>query len=302
MTEQAFKSGFVTLIGRPNVGKSTLINRLLQQKVAAVSPRPQTTRRRQLGILTTDEYQIIFMDTPGIHKGKDRLDEYMNSTAQETILDADIAAWIVDASTEPQSEDLMIADILKSMPRLPTLVLLLNKIDTLTDEERMARKQAYSALVESTVVCEISALHGEGQEDLLTVLLSYLPEGPLYYDREQITDFYEREIAADLIRQACLEELRDEIPHGIAVRVDEYKERSDEQTYIHATIIVIRDSHKGMVIGKGGLMLKQIGTLARKEIEEMTGSKIFLELRVKTNKNWRNNPEILKYLGFAVGR
>ena len=302
MTEQAFKSGFVTLIGRPNVGKSTLTNRLLQQKVAAVSPRPQTTRRRQLGILTTDDYQIILMDTPGIHKGKDRLDEYMNSIAQETILDADIVVWIVDASVEPQPEDLMIADILKSMPRLPMLVLLLNKVDTLTNEEREARKQAYSTLVESTVVCEISALHGEGQEDLLAVLLNHLPEGPLYYDPEQITDFYEREIAADLIRQACLEELREEIPHGIAVRVDEYKERSDDQTYIHATIIVNRESHKGIVIGKGGLMLKQIGTLARKEIEEMTGGKIFLELRVKTNKNWRNNPEILKYLGFAVGR
>jgi GTP-binding protein Era len=302
MTEQAFKSGFVTLIGRPNVGKSTLINRLLRQKVAAVSPRPQTTRRRQLGILTTDEYQVIFMDTPGIHKGKDRLDEYMNSTAQETILDADIVVWIVDAGVEPQPEDLMIADILKSMPRLPTLVLLLNKVDTLSEEERVARKQSYSTLVESTVISEISALRGDGQEELLAVLLSHLPEGPLYYDREQITDFYEREIAADLIRQACLEELRDEIPHGIAVRIDEYKERSDDQTYIHATIIVNRDSHKGIVIGKGGLMLKQIGTLARKEIEEMTDGRIFLELRVKTNKNWRNNPEILKYLGFALGR
>jgi GTPase len=302
MTEQAFKSGFVTLIGRPNVGKSTLINRLLRQKVAAVSPRPQTTRRRQLGILTTDEYQIIFMDTPGIHKGKDRLDEYMNSTAQETILDADIVVWIVDASVEPHSEDMMIADILKNLPRLPTLVVLLNKVDTLSEEEREVRKQVYSTLIESTVVCEISALHGEGQEDLLAVLLNHLPEGPLYYDREQITDFYEREIAADLIRQACLEELRDEIPHGIAVRIDEYKERSDDQTYVHATIIVSRDSHKGIVIGKGGLMLKQIGTLARKEIEEMTGSKIFLELRVKTNKNWRNNPDVLNYLGFALGR
>ena len=152
MTEQAFKSGFVTLIGRPNAGKSTLINRLLRQKVAAVSPRPQTTRRRQLGILTTDEYQVIFMDTPGIHKGKDRLDEYMNSTAQETILDADIVVWIVDAGVEPQPEDLMIADILKSMPRLPTLVLLLNKVDTLSEEERVARKQSYSTLVESTVI------------------------------------------------------------------------------------------------------------------------------------------------------
>jgi GTP-binding protein Era len=284
------------------VGKSTLTNRLLQQKVAAVSPRPQTTRRRQLGILTTDEYQVIFMDTPGIHKGKDRLDEYMNSIAQETILDADIVVWIVDAGVEPQPEDLMIADILKNMPRLPTLVLLLNKVDTLSDEEHVARKQSYSTLVESTVVCEISALHGDGQEELLGVLLSHLPEGPLYYDPEQITDFYEREIAADLIRQACLEELREEIPHGIAVRVDEYKERSDDQTYIHATIIVNRESHKGIVIGKGGLMLKQIGTLARKEIEEMTDGKVFLELRVKTNKNWRNNPDILKYLGFALGR
>lgn len=302
MPTEHFKSGFITLIGRPNVGKSTLINRLLGQKIAAVSPRPQTTRRRQLGILTTESYQIVFMDTPGIHQGSDRLDRYMNDTAQETILDADVVVWIVDASLAPQREDEMIGDMIKELPRMPKVLMLLNKVDKLKEPEREERRMAFSALLPAAECCEISALHGEGQEAFLQLLLDNLSEGPMYYDPEQVTDFYEREIASDLIRQACLNMLRDEIPHGIAIRVDEYKERSKGQLYIHATILVSRDSHKGIVIGKGAEMLKKIGSYARKEIEDLVGTQVYLELKVKVNKNWRDKADMLNYLGYTTGR
>ena len=302
MTENVFKSGFITLIGRPNVGKSTLINRLLGQKIAAVSPRPQTTRRRQLGILTTDEYQIVFMDTPGIHRGKDRLDQYMNDTAQETIMDADVVVWIVDASLAPQPEDEMIAEMIQELPRTPTVLMLLNKIDKLKADKRVEQRQVYGTLLPEAELCEISALHGEGQDVFLTVLLDHLLEGPMYYDPEQVTDFYERDIASDLIRQSCLNMLRDEIPHGIAVRIDDFKERNNGQIYIHATILVSRESHKGIVIGKGAEMLKKIGSYARGELEELLGAKVFLDLKVKTNKNWRDKADMLNYLGYTSGR
>lgn len=302
MTENTFKSGFITLIGRPNVGKSTLVNRLLGQKIAAVSPRPQTTRRKQLGILTRDDYQIVFMDTPGIHKGKDKLDRYMNDAAQETILDADVVVWIVDASLSPQEEDEMIAEMIQELPRTPTVLMLLNKIDKLKEDKREKQREVYGNLLPGAELCEISALHGEGQDVFISLLLDHLLEGPMYYDPEQVTDFYEREIASDLIRQGCLNMLRDEVPHGIAIRVDEFKERSNGQIYIHATILVSRDSHKGIVIGKGAEMLKKIGSYARKEIEDLVGTKVFLDLKVKVNKNWRDKADMLDYLGYTQGR
>lgn len=302
MKEETFKSGFVTLIGRPNVGKSTLVNRLLGQKIAAVSPRPQTTRRKQLGILTTDDYQIVFMDTPGIHRGKDRLDHYMNEAAQETILDADVVVWIVDASLSPQPEDELIAELIQELPRTPTVLMLLNKVDKMKQGERQQQRKLFGDLLPEAELCEISALHGEGQEIFLSLLLDHLPEGPMYYDPDQITDFYERDIVSDLVRQSCLNMLRDEIPHGIAVRVDDFKERSTEQIYIHATILVSRESHKGIVIGKSAAMLKKIGSYARKEIEELVGAKVYLDLKVKVNKNWRDKPDMLDYLGYISGR
>jgi GTP-binding protein Era len=302
MSETNFKSGFVTLIGRPNVGKSTLMNRLLGQKIAAVSPRPQTTRRRQLGILTRENFQIVFMDTPGIHRGSDKLDRYMNDTAQETILDADVVIWIVDASLSPQPEDELIADVIRQLPQIPTVILLLNKIDKLNEEAKQKQRSVYGSLLPEAELCEISALHGEGEDTFLSLVLDHLAEGPMYYDPEQVTDFYEREIAADLIRQSCLNMLRDEIPHGIAVRIDEYKARDNGQIYIHATILVIRDSHKGIVIGKGAEMLKKIGTYARKEIEDLVAAQVFLDLKVKVNKNWRDKPDMLDYLGYSTVR
>lgn len=302
MEEVQFRSGFVTLIGRPNVGKSTLVNLLLGQKIAAVSPRPQMTRRRQLGIVTTDDYQIIFMDTPGIHHGKDKLDAYMNSTAIETVLDADLVVWIVDASVNPHKEDYMVAEEFSRLPRVPDVLMLLNKIDLLSKTELTQRQELYLELFPSAELCGISALKGENKETFLDLVVGHLPEGPPYYDPEQVTDLYEKEIASDLIRQSCLNMLRDEIPHGIAVRIDEYAEREDGMNYIHATILVERESHKGIVIGKGAKMLKRIGTYARTEIEEMIGQKIYLDLNVKTNKKWRNKPEVLIHLGYSTKR
>lgn len=300
-TDSQFKSGFVTLVGRPNVGKSTLVNRLLGQKIAAVSPRPQTTRRKQFGILTTDDYQMIFMDTPGIHKVSDKLDQFMNDDARETILDADVVVWIVDVSEAPQPEDKMVADTFAELgTRIPPVLLLLNKVDLLNIEMRSIRRDLFHQLYPLAEICEVSALRGEGSDEFLLLILNHLQEGPLFYDPEQVTDLYERDIAADLVRQTCLNMLRDEVPHGIAVRVDEYTERKDGMIYIHATIVVERESHKGIVIGKNAEMLKKIGMKARQEIEEMGEQKVYLDLQVKVNQNWRNKPEVLQYLGYSM--
>jgi GTP-binding protein Era len=242
------------------------------------------------------------MDTPGIHKGKDKLDRYMNDTAQETILDADVVVWIVDASLSPQPEDVMIGEMLNEMPRVPTVLMLLNKVDKLKEDKRVQQREVYGRLMPEAKLCEISALHGEGEKAFINLLLDHLLEGPMYYDPEQVTDFYEREIASDLIRQACLNMLREEIPHGIAIRVDEFKDRENGQIYIHATILVSREGHKGIVIGKGAEMLKKIGSYARKEIEDLVGTNVYLDLKVKVNKNWRDKADMLTFLGYTSGR
>jgi GTP-binding protein Era len=296
-----YHSGFVTLIGRPNVGKSTLLNGLLGQKIAAVSPRPQTTRRRQLGILSLEECQIIFMDTPGLHKPVHKLGEYMNDVAAATLEDADVIVWLVDASQPPQEEDRLIAARMEQVGRnLPSVLLVLNKIDLIAAQALPARALEFQALRPTAEVFQLSASTGGGRDALLARIIQVLPAGQPYYDPEQITDQYERDIAADLIREAALRHLRDEVPHGIAVRIDEYKERSEEQVYIGATLFVERESHKGIVIGQGAGMLKQIGTTARQEIEAMSGRHVYLELRVKVNKNWRDNPDALRQLGFVI--
>ncbi|MFZ1043184.1 MAG: GTPase Era [Anaerolineales bacterium] len=296
-----YRSGFIAIIGRPNVGKSTLVNALLGQKIAAVSPRPQTTRRRQLGILTRDDAQLILVDTPGIHQPKHKLGEFLNQEAEGALDGVDVILFLVDASYEPKEDDIRIGTLLKKVSTRIPLVLVANKMDLVEAGNLQTRLDAYQAFVrKDTKVISISALHSEHVNDLTALLISLLPIRPPEYEDDQITDLYEREIAADLIREAALLKLRDEVPHGIAVRVDDFKERENGMTYIAATLFVERESQKGIVIGEGGKMMKQIGTAARKQIEEMGGHKVFLELRVKVEKDWRNNENVLKRLGYKI--
>lgn len=307
MTE--FRSAFVAIIGRPNVGKSTLVNAFLGQKIAAVSPKPQTTRKRQLGILTTDSAQLVFVDTPGIHTPRHKLGTFLNQEAEEALEGVDVILWLVDVSVRPTEEDRLIASLLARVQRRTPLVLAANKIDLIPAETLNRNLEAYQealkrARVEpgrnETQVISISATQSRNLDQLQELLISFAPVRPPEYDEEQVTDSYERDIAADLIREACLLRLREEVPHGVGVRIDEFAERENGMLYIAATIFVERESQKGIVIGEGGKMLKQIGSSARKEIEEMGGRPVFLELRVKVLKDWRNNEEALRRLGYKI--
>jgi GTP-binding protein Era len=293
---KTFKAGFIAVMGRPNVGKSTLINALVGQKVAAVSPRPQTTRRRQEGIITTDEYQIIFVDTPGVHKPHNRLGEGMNLEAKAALEHCDLALFMVDASQGPTDEDVLLSNMLHNLVPSERILLVLNKIDLIQGDKISEMEDAYQQLLPEVHVMAISATRGDHRQDLLNNIIQHLPEDEPFYPEEQVTDLYERDIAADLVREACLNNLHYEVPHGIVVRIDEYTERNEHGVYIEATIFVERESHKGIVIGMNGQMLKRIGTAARKEIEAMNGKKVFLQLRVKVRKNWRDDEKLVKQM------
>jgi GTP-binding protein Era len=292
------RSGFVAVMGKPNVGKSTLLNAMLRQKVAAVSPRPQTTRKRQMGILTLDNAQVVFLDTPGVHKPRYKLGEAMNQEALATLQECDLILWIVDASQPPDEEDQLLAAHIAQLKRpVPTWVAL-NKIDLVGQEELLSNQAAYMDLLPQAHPQPISATRGDGMQALLDEIIARLPENPPYFPEDQLTDLYERDIAADLIREAALHLLRDEVPHGIAVRIDQYTERGEKGAYVEATLLVEKETHKGIVIGQGGSMLKQIGSRARAEIESMSGRRVYLKLRVKVRKNWRNDEQVLKGFGY----
>ncbi len=296
---ESFRSGFVAVMGRPNVGKSTLINAILGQKIAAVSPKPQTTRQQQLGIVTLDEAQIIFVDTPGLHNPHHKLGKFMNDEAADAIEDADLLLFLVDATQfPPHDEDQILVNLLSELKQPPQVILAINKIDNVETENIESRAKVYRTLLPEATTIQISATKRQNLDELVKILISNLPEGPPYYPEDQITNLYEREISADLIRSVCLIHLRDEVPHSIAVRMDEYTERGDHGAYIRATLFVERDSQKGIVIGDGGKMIKRISSHARTQIEAMSERKVYLQLRVKVRKNWRNNEQALKQFGF----
>jgi GTPase len=299
-SEDRYRSGFVAVAGRPNVGKSTVINAWLNQSVAAVSPRPQTTRRRQLGILSLPKAQVILVDTPGLHRPRHKLGQALNRTAEEAIQDADVVLTVCDLHEPPTAEDQLVADALHSLALSAPLVLVINKLDLVTPTQVEDRVAPFRALFPSAAsVQAVSALTGTGMQELLDRVVERLPEGPAYFPEEDVTDLQERELAADWIRSAALELLRDEVPHSLAVRVDEYRERDERSAYIAATLLVERESQKGIVIGRGGSMLKQIGTRARQEIENLVGRQVYLDLRVRVLAHWRDDPRALHELGFG---
>jgi GTP-binding protein Era len=296
--ENEHRSGFIAVMGRPNVGKSTLLNRLLGQTIAAVSPKPQTTRLQQLGILTLPDAQLIFIDTPGLHHPQHKLGELMNKDALLALDDADLVLLVVDGTTQPSDEDRIFGETLKELNSPPPVLLVINKIDLLDNQEVELRQEQYQDLVPDAEMIPISAWERTHLDQLQSLVIEQLPIGPQLYPEDQITDLYEREIAADLIRAAAMNLLDKELPHVIAVRIDEYKEREEAGAYIEATIFVERDSQKGILIGEGGSMIKAIGINARREIEAMSGRKVFLRLRVKVRKNWRNDANALRLFGF----
>jgi GTP-binding protein Era len=294
----SYHSGYVAIMGHPNVGKSTLLNALLKQKIAPVSPRPQTTRKNQLGILSLEDAQIIFVDTPGVHQPRHKLGEKMNIASESVLADCDVILFMVDITSQPTEEDQLLADKIRTVHKKVPVILVATKSDLVEETGIQRNLPLYQKILAVNNIVVISATRGDNLSELLTKITDNLPEGPPLYPADQITDMYERDLAGELIREACLNIVRDEVPHGITVRVDQYVERQKTGAYIEATIFVERQSHKGIVIGQGGVMLKKIGTRARQEIEAMSDRKVFLRLRVKVQKNWRNDEKLLRWLGY----
>ena len=292
-----FKSGFVTLIGRPNVGKSTLMNHLIGQKIAITSEKPQTTRNRIQTVYTDERGQIIFLDTPGIHKAKNKLGEYMVNVAENTLKEVDVILWLVEPTTFIGAGERHIAEQLSKI-KTP-VILVINKIDTVKSmEEILTFIAAYKDILNFAEIIPVSALKEMNIEDVKSSIFKYLPAGPQFYDEDTVTDQPMRQIAAELIREKALRMLDDEIPHGIAVVIDQMKERPNGIIDVDATIVCERDSHKGIIIGKGGSMLKRIGTAARMEIENLMDTKVNLKLWVKVRREWRDSDMYMKNYGY----
>lgn len=299
--ETDYRSGFVALIGKPNVGKSTLLNRLLGQQIAGISAKPQTTRRRQLGILTAKDYQIVFVDAPGLTDAKDKLAKSINSEVQFALNDSDILLLLVDASNPADAMDEKLLSAIQALRTQPTVMVVFNKTDRLNKSSFPQLSALYREKLPNARTLQISALDGSGIKTMLQEIVALLPQGPQYFPDEQITEVYERDIAAEMIRAVCMDMLTEEMPYSIATQVQSYKERENGTIYIDATIYVERDSQKAIVIGRKGQMIREIGTKAREELEKSIGQKVFLELAVKVQKDWKNDPVFLKQIGLTGG-
>ena len=299
MAEKSYKSGFATLIGRPNVGKSTLMNHLIGQKIAITSNKPQTTRNRIQTVYTSEEGQIVFVDTPGIHKAKNKLGTYMVNVAERTLNEVDVVLWLVEPSTFIGAGE---QHIVQQLGKVTTpVVLVINKADTVKKEDILPCIAKYNEVYQFADIVPVSARTGENTDELLKVIMKYLPYGPQFYDEDTVTDQPQRQIVAEMIREKALRSLEEEIPHGIAVSIEKMTERKSKGGSIcdiEATIICERDSHKGIIIGKGGQMLRRIGSQARRDIEDMLEEKVNLQLWVKVKKDWRDSDFMIKNFGY----
>lgn len=295
--KENFKSGFVAIIGRPNVGKSTLMNHLIGQKIAITSKKPQTTRNKIQTVNTCEDGQIIFLDTPGIHKAKNKLGEYMVNVAEQTLKDVDVILWLVEPTTYIGAGEKHIAEQLQKTS-LP-VILVINKVDTVKKEDILQVIDNYRKLYDFAEIIPASALRGQNTKDIVNSLFKYMPYGPMFYDEDTVTDQPQRQIVAEIIREKALHALDEEIPHGIAVTIEKMRERKGQHIVdIEATIICERDSHKGIIIGKQGSMLKKIGSNARFEIEKMLEERVNLKIWVKVKKDWRDSDTLMKNFGY----
>ncbi|MCJ7855874.1 GTPase Era [Lachnospiraceae bacterium NSJ-143] len=296
---EKFYSGFVSLVGRPNVGKSTLMNHLIGEKIAIISPKPQTTRNKIQAILTKPDFQVVFIDTPGIHKPKFKLDDYMVKAAETTFGEVDAVLMLVEPLGRVLPED---ENVLERLKRVKTpVILVINKTDSADEEKIFKTTDIFSRLYNFADIVPVSALNGKNTDELMKVIKKYLPEGPKYFPDDMVTDQPERQIVSEIVREKALRLLRDEIPHGIAVEISSMKKRQDKNLVdIEATIYCERESHKGIIIGKGGAMLKKIGTNSRQDITALLGSEVNLQVWVKVKKDWRDSDMLLKNFGYDM--